>query len=108
MGRNTHAWEYGTARTSSHGEMICLSCGQAIEGDVEYRWRWNKDYTAWLTEHRTCCEDDPMWARIDDTTAKAVERLKRKLEAYKKFRDEWEESALDEEIEAMEESLKCR
>lgn len=94
-------WEYSDCRTGRHGLMVCCTCHADIDTG-EYRYRMNSKYTAYITEHRKCSEDDPVWVRLDHKMAQQVEECRQRLIAFKKFREEWDVSELDDQIEEME------
>lgn len=95
-------WSHWNCSMGSHGEMRCCSCGKKITSG-DYRVRQNSK--GFITQHRNCSVDDPEWAKRDASNQAYLNGLKERLDAYKAFRDKWNESALDEEIELIEHCL---
>ena len=94
-------WTYTSAASSRRGLMQCNCCGKAIEG--EYRCREGRDGV--ITQHRECTTDDKEWVKRDALIETARTRAKERLEAYKTFRDHWDEMALDLAIEQLEKHI---
>jgi hypothetical protein len=95
-------WSYASAASSHHGTMRCNCCGKAVEG--EYRYREGR--SGYVVERRVCSAGDAEWARRDAQVEAARIRTKEQLEAYKAFRDKWDEDALDEAIAFLEKHLR--
>jgi hypothetical protein len=102
MSKKHRNWRYADAKTSMTGTMICTCCNRPITSG-EYRYFETGE--AYHSQHRSCSEHDPAWLKIDREWAEHLERQRNKLTAYKEFRDKWDESALDEEIENLEQYL---
>lgn len=60
-------FRYANSETCKTGIMICANCGRVIKG--EYRYRETRD--KFINVHRSCCENDPEWARREATAAAA-------------------------------------
>ena len=94
-----YTWYYSDVANQKVGSMICTNCKHSIHTG-EYRYRETDE--AYLAQHRHCSTDDKAWSGRDVKRAKCQEADRVRLRAYKSFRDKWDESALDEEIEEME------
>lgn len=57
---------YTSAPGSIHGRMICGACSKPIT-EGEYRVREKSD--RYITHHRACLPDDPVWAKLDEREA---------------------------------------
>jgi hypothetical protein len=55
---------YADAAGSSAGLMRCQGCGKKITTG-QFRYWLGKKGAAYLSEHRACSEDDPVWAAGD-------------------------------------------
>lgn len=97
-------WHYAHASSQQVGTMVCIKCQQLIDCG-QFKWYENFKQDAYLSMHRSCSEEDPKWGILDAEGEKNILDWRRRLEAYKAFRDQWNESALNEEIEDMERSL---
>jgi hypothetical protein len=96
-------WQYCSANGGSHGTMICTACRKLV---TEGEYRVYETEEAFHVQHRSCSKSDPKWAELDARQVNYVEATKARLAAYIAFRDEWNESALNEEIEDMQAYLK--
>lgn len=90
-------WSYTNATSGSHGLMRCCSCGKAIEGEYRVRDAGSK----FVTQHRACSRDDPMWARIDRERNAKAKHYNDLRQAAIAFRDRWGISDLDDLIESL-------
>jgi hypothetical protein len=73
---------------------------------TEGEYRVYETEEAFHVQHRACSKSDPKWGELDARQVNYLEATKARLAAYIAFRDEWNESALDEEIEDMQAYLK--
>lgn len=97
-----HWWYIDDARHRAMGEMVCTGCNQPITIG-SYRARDAGD--RYITQHRACSSFDPEWERRDIKTRKSLNELEEKVNAYRAFRDKWNEYALDEAIESLEQQI---
>lgn len=95
-------WQYCSANGGSHGTMICTACQKKV---TEGQYRVYETEEAYHVQHRACSKSDPKWAELDASQTNHVEATRARLAAYIAFRDEWNESALNEEIEDMQSYL---
>lgn len=95
-------WEYCSANGGSHGTMICTACRQKV---TEGQYRVYETEEAFHVQHRACSKDDPQWAVLDNSEASTIRSARERLAAYIAFRDEWNESALNEEISDLQDFL---
>jgi len=93
-----YTWYYSDVANEEVGSMICTKCKHPIHKG-EYRYRETEE--AYLAQHRHCSADDTRW----NTKDKKSEADRKRLKAYKSFRDTWRESLLDDAIEEMEDDL---
>ncbi|MBK3780162.1 hypothetical protein G3A43_07815 [Paraburkholderia aspalathi] len=91
-------WQYCSAKGGSHGTMICTACQKKV---TEGEYRVNETEEAYHVQHRACSKIDPKWAELDSQGDASIKSVRTRLAAYITFRDEWNESALNEEIEEM-------
>lgn len=101
MSRKYH-WHYSDAASRQTGTMICTVCRARITRGA-YRYRETPD--AHLSQHRACSQGDPQWAALDAQRAKDVSRMREKLAAFKRLRQQWGAEELDDAIADMESAL---
>jgi hypothetical protein len=77
MSRKKRRLNYEYESRSRHGEMKCQLCHKEIKAGLSYRW-W-ETANAYLSEHRSCTEDDPKWKEFD----KQKQEAQKWDEAYK-------------------------
>lgn len=56
MARKKRTLRYEYESHNRHGEMVCQLCRKKIKHGESYRW-WETS-NAYLSEHRSCTEDD--------------------------------------------------
>lgn len=78
-------WSY-TSTPHQVGLMICTACRQPIT-DGEYRFRETED--AYLPQHRSCCQSDPNWLRLDREEQKRLDYHRRRQADFDAFVKEW-------------------
>ena len=101
MSKKLH-WTYHNSNSTRLGSMICATCGKAIDSGM-YRCRDAGD--RYVTHHKSCSLSDPKWAELDGENQKYMAHLQERLSATIAFRDKWEMHILDDEIDAMRETL---
>lgn len=92
-------YEYTDARTSSHGNMQCGSCGKKIT-EGRYRVRQKSGGGDWwyVTQHETCSAEDHHWAEMDSLIARGKLRAQELSDACSAFKEKWGVLELDEYI----------
>ncbi len=86
------SYQYSSMPETSHGRMICCTCGKRIK-DGRYRVRERPDeYVTW---HEECCADDPMWETIRRNSEREEARRQRFIQAVRVFKEEWGVDDLD-------------
>ena len=101
MGR-PYGHQYCDASSSSHGTMRCGGCGKQItEGPYRVYQRTKAYDWYYVTFHRACCADDPMWAKKDAAREASLARDLRLYAAAVQFRDTWGVDDLDDLIERL-------
>lgn len=98
MSKKRKNWRYMSADNCSYGTMICISCHKKV---TEGPFRFYETDEAFHVQHRACSSEDPKWAELDHQAADSITSTRDRLAAYIAFRDQWDESALDEGIEQM-------
>jgi hypothetical protein len=102
MPKKKKRWQYCSAIGGSHGTMICTACQKKVtEGD----YRVYETEEAYHVQHRACSKFDPKWTELDDYRTQQINNIRERLAAYTAFRDEWNESALNDEIADMQRIL---
>lgn len=96
-------YSYTNTRYGRFGAMVCTVCKKEIS---EGPYRYQETDAAFLVQHRACSRDDEQWAKNDLIEADVRLTYEKKLQAYREFRDNWSEGALDGEIQNIEEFLK--
>lgn len=87
MGRKKRKFRYEYESRSRHGEMKCQLCHKEIKSGLSYRW-WETP-NAYLSEHRSCTEDDPEWAKLDKYKQDAQKWESDYEQACKEFLQKW-------------------
>lgn len=86
----TSAWAIDIAETSSHGEMVCISCNKKIVSG-EYRYRSKSTHHDWYyqSQHRACCSDLPIWAERDRLFVEGIAEANGFSRACREFKKQW-------------------
>ena len=87
MGRKKRQFTYEYESRSTHGNMKCQLCGEKIKSGLSYRYWETAD--AFLSEHRSCTEDDPEWAKLDKYKQDAQKWESDYEQACKEFLQKW-------------------
>lgn len=96
-------WQYTNVASARYGSMVCIACSKQIE---EGQYRWRETAAAYLSQHRKCCADDPVWAKLDRELEQRVARVRSDLAEYTAFRAKHGNADIDEEIASMHEQLR--
>lgn len=100
--------KYANADGSRHGRMMCQACnkkitrGLYIYQEVYHHCKFQGYFNHY---HRVCSENHKVWKKVDAETEKEKSETEARLEAFKKFAEEWGIDSLDEDIEWMESIL---
>lgn len=101
-----HGYQCLDAATSSTGEMRCATCGTKIISGEYLSYKKTKAYDwGYVTHHRACQSDHPLFAKRDREIAAHNEHARQYLIAAEAFRDTWETDDLDETIDDLRELL---
>ena len=87
MSRRKRNFHYEYESHNTHGRMKCQICGKKIEKGSSYRWWETTD--AYLSEHRSCTEDDPKWKVFDKQKQDALDWQEEYDQACKEFLEKW-------------------
>lgn len=93
--KNRHYNYANDARTHRCGLMRCSVCNKPIEAGA---FRYYEKRDAYVTQHRACCEEDAMWAKIDAAAAAGAAKQKARSDACRAFKAQWGVDELDEYI----------
>ena len=91
-------WEYSNADHHRCGLMICVRCNLKIE---EGPFKFFKDNVGYFRghHHMACSLEDTQWVVLAAKDVKTTARAREYLDAMIVFRDRWQTTALDDEIE---------
>ena len=89
MARKKRRLKYEYESRNTHGRMICQICRKKIEQGESYRWWETSD--AYLSEHRSCTTDDPMWVKLDKQKQDSLDYQKAYEQACEEFLEKWGE-----------------
>lgn len=87
MARKKREFHYEYESRNRHGKRICQICHKEIKAGLSYRWWETTD--AYLSEHRSCTEDDPKWKEFDKQKQSKQEWEESYMLAYKEFLEKW-------------------
>lgn len=87
MSRKKRTFHYEYESHSRHGQMKCQLCHKEIKPGLSYRWWETSD--AYLSEHRSCTEDDPKWKELDKNKQVVQDWQKAYKEACDEFLQKW-------------------
>jgi hypothetical protein len=87
MARRKRHLRYEYESHNRHGLMKCQLCNKKIEPGLSYRWWETAD--AYLSEHRSCTEDDPKWAQLDKLKQERLDWAEAYNQACEEFLAKW-------------------
>ena len=87
MARRKRHFHYEYESHNTHGLMKCQICGKKIEKGLSYRWWETTD--AYLSEHRSCTQDDPEWTKLDKQKQESQDWQEGYDQACKDFLEKW-------------------
>ncbi len=87
MAKRKRYLNYEYKSNCTHGRMICQICGKKIEHGMSYRWWETSD--AYLSEHRSCTEDDPTWKQLDKEEQDVIDWEHSYYKALLEFCNKW-------------------
>lgn len=87
MSKRKRRFYYEYETKNRHGCMQCQICGKEIKPGLSYRWWETSD--AYLSEHRSCTEDDPEWKKLDKRKQEAIDWNIQYEQACKEFLEKW-------------------
>ena len=87
MSRKKRHFHYEYESRSRHGNMKCQICGKGIAIGLSYRWWETSD--AYLSEHRSCTEDDPKWKNLDEQKEAGIKWQEDYEKACEEFLEKW-------------------
>ncbi|OZI59916.1 hypothetical protein [Bordetella genomosp. 11] len=91
-------YSYAEASSVQVGLMRCSVCNGKIRRG-QFRYYATPD--AYVSQHRSCCADDPKWKKLDEQAAAWRARQVALLADAQAFRAKWQISDLDELIDGL-------
>ena len=89
MGR-PYEYQCLDVRHASTGTMVCATCGTPIIDGEFLSYKKTKDYDwYYVTHHRSCSSDHPLWKQYDKLREDAQSRLEALQAAAAEFYQQW-------------------
>lgn len=93
------SWSYSDVAQSSHGRMICVTCGKEItSGQYRYRQKSKRGDWHYQVQHEKCCLEDSAWAKMDKERKARQANAVELSNACIAFKNKWGVSDLDDYI----------